>query len=76
VACDTGGVSEVMGTCGILIPQDDPAALADAVVGLLNDAELWDRLAFCGKARAKDEFGVVRMRDELHAVYEEAAQRA
>lgn len=76
VAFDTGGVSEVMGSCGILIQQGDPAALADAVVALLNDGERWDRLASCGKARAKGEFGVARMRDELHAVYEEASQRA
>lgn len=75
VACDTGGVSEVLGPCGILIPQGDPAALAKAVSALLDDLQVWERLASCGKARAKERFGVARMRDELHAIYEEASQR-
>lgn len=46
VATDVGGVSDVVrdGRTGLLVPPEDPAALAAAIVRVLEDDELADRL--------------------------------
>ena len=46
VALDVGGTSEVVrdGETGLLVPEEDPAALTSALVKLVNDAALRRRL--------------------------------
>lgn len=50
VATDVGGIPEVVGPGGVLVPPEDPRALADALRGLWADAGL--REALGAKARA------------------------
>ena len=45
VGCDAGAVREVVGDAGLLVPPDDPAALAAALRPLLASAEARERLA-------------------------------
>lgn len=45
VGCDAGAVREVVGDAGILVPPDDPAALAAALRPLISDAAARERLA-------------------------------
>jgi glycosyltransferase involved in cell wall biosynthesis len=53
VATDVGGVRELTGTdAAILVPAGDPAALADAVLRVLDDAELAATLGKAAAARA------------------------
>lgn len=52
VATATGGIPEVVGDAGVLVPPDDPAALASALSVLLADSEQRARLAALGPARA------------------------
>jgi starch synthase len=57
------------GDTGILVPPDDPAALAEAVVALLDDPAQAAALGEAGLARARSEFSVARMAERTAAIY-------
>jgi len=55
VGTDMGGAAEVVnGLCGVLVPPDDPAALADALARLIDDPAARARLGAEGPARATE----------------------
>jgi glycosyltransferase involved in cell wall biosynthesis len=60
----------VDGETGVLVPPDDPAALADAIVRALEQRE---RLGAAGLERARREFSVGRMAERHLALYESLA---
>jgi glycosyltransferase involved in cell wall biosynthesis len=51
VATDVGGVTEALGDSGLLVPPEDPAALAAALRSWLGDAELRARLRRAARER-------------------------
>jgi glycosyltransferase involved in cell wall biosynthesis len=64
VASDVGGVRDLTGDeAAVLIPPDDPEALAQAVLAVLDDAEAAGRLAMAASARA------VKLPTEAEATY-------
>jgi glycosyltransferase involved in cell wall biosynthesis len=70
VASRTGGLEEVVGDSGILVPPGDAAALAAAIAELHDDRPRRERLAAGGRGRARTAFTVERMARETRAVYE------
>jgi len=59
LATTGGALPEVVGTTGttgVLVPPSDPAALADALLRLLDDEMLRARLGAAGRARVLDRF--------------------
>lgn len=70
-ATRAGGIPEVIidGECGVLADVGNPVALGDAIVRLIRDDMLRDRVRANAKARA-NEFSVERMTDRTIAVYE------
>lgn len=52
VATDVGGVRDLTGDAAVLVPPGDPAALAAAVLSVLDDPGLAARLAAAARARA------------------------
>jgi glycosyltransferase involved in cell wall biosynthesis len=70
VASRTGGLEEVVGDSGILVPPGDAAALAAAIVELHDDRARRERLTAGGRERARSAFTVERMARETGAVYE------
>jgi glycosyltransferase involved in cell wall biosynthesis len=58
---------------GLLVPPDDPEALASAAAELLVEPERAKRLGEAGLRRARAEFSVARMADATLAVYERAS---
>lgn len=75
VATAVDGIPEALwhGAKGVLVPPSDPAALADALVDLLNDEP--KRLALAAAAGADtDDITVARMSRDTVAVYEEVAR--
>ena len=61
VATRVGGVPEVVGDAGILVPSRHPAALAEACAFLLGNADERQRLARDGRARVEEHFSLERM---------------
>jgi len=71
VATDVGGNRELVrdGETGLLIPSDDPAALASALARLLDDRELAARLADEGARFVRENLSVERMVVETESLY-------
>jgi colanic acid/amylovoran biosynthesis glycosyltransferase len=69
VSTDVTGVPEILTheRDGLIVPQNDPAALAAALTRLLNDAELRARFARAGRARVERDFDVRQNVATLHA---------
>ncbi len=77
VATDVGGVAEVLdGGCGAIVPPDDPAAIAAAVLKLLSFPDEARRMAEAGRKRAKEAFSVERMVRETMDIYREVLEEA
>ncbi len=77
VSTRVGGIGEIFGPeAGRLIPADDVAALAHAILGALDDPAQLHVLAQALNARVREEFTVDKMVDSGLAAYREAlAQR-
>jgi glycosyltransferase involved in cell wall biosynthesis len=77
VATAVGGVADVMtdGATGVIVPPEDPEALAHAIGDLLADPERAARLGRAAHAHIRTRFGVAAHLDRLLAVYDELLQR-
>ncbi len=76
VASDVAGHREVVvpETTGLLVPPDDPAALASAIARLVADPALGRRMGDAGRARVVDNFDIGPMVNALSAVYRAVAE--
>jgi glycosyltransferase involved in cell wall biosynthesis len=73
VASAVGGIPEMIqdGVTGLLVPPDDPIALAAAVIRVLQDAELARRVGHAGQALVRERFDVREMLDRVATLYED-----
>jgi glycosyltransferase involved in cell wall biosynthesis len=73
VASQVGGLPEVVidGQTGLLVPPEDPLALASAMGRLLDDAELRRRLAEAGRRRAQELFSWDAVARRVETLYGE-----
>lgn len=73
VATDVCGIREVIedGMTGLLVPQRDPAALADAVRRMLSDREAAQRMAEAGRERVLKMFDSAKNIQQLAELYAE-----
>jgi L-malate glycosyltransferase len=71
VATTVGGNAEVIenGKSGLLVPPNDPQALAQAICAILQDRELAQRLGRAAKRRVTDLFSRERMVRETQDLY-------
>ena len=78
VASEAGGIPEVVenGLTGWLVPPRDHAAMANAIVGLLNDAALRRQMGEAGRLSARERFSVERMVLDTLRVYQRVALQA
>jgi glycosyltransferase involved in cell wall biosynthesis len=74
VASDTGGLREVVGTAGMLVPPGDPSALADVVRTLMRDGSWRGDLSRRGRDRAR-AFGIDATVRRLEASYRRVLER-
>jgi glycosyltransferase involved in cell wall biosynthesis len=74
VAARAGSAPELIadGMTGLLVPPDDPAALAHALNTMLADPRRRSMYGSIGLGRARTEFSVDRMAQRTLAVYESA----
>jgi glycosyltransferase involved in cell wall biosynthesis len=75
VAAAAGAVPEVAGDAALLVPPEDPAALAEALGRALSDGALRARLAEAGRRRAA-EFPWDRAAEAILAVWREVVESA
>jgi len=77
VASDAGGLAEIVedGRTGRLVRRGDPAALAEALLDVLSDRALAERMGRAGRARGLAHFDEERCVDRFVEIYEELAAR-
>ena len=74
IGTEVGAVPEIIrhDLEGLLIPPDDPAALAEGIVRLLDDPVTAQRFGRQAQTRVSEAFSLTRMAAEVEAVYAEA----
>jgi glycosyltransferase involved in cell wall biosynthesis len=73
VATRVGGLPDVVGDAGLLVPPDDPAAFAEAIAALLSDPARAVALGAAGRARALARFPLRRSVDAYETLYRQLA---
>jgi glycosyltransferase involved in cell wall biosynthesis len=73
VATEVGGIGEALvdGESGMLVPKGDPDALAQALVGLLDDPRRRAQMGALARRRVDSHFTLNVMIDRLVGVYDE-----
>lgn len=76
VANCSGGISEavVSGKTGILVPEGEVSSLAKAILTVLQDSVLRDRLARAGRAHIKAHFDLKKNTAQLEQLYQRTVQ--
>jgi len=71
VATAVDGIPDAVvdGTTGVLVPPEDPVALAEAISALLRDPSKRTEMGRRARARALDRFGVARMARSYEELY-------
>jgi glycosyltransferase involved in cell wall biosynthesis len=75
VATSIEGLGEVLGDCAVLVPPDDPEALAAGIVRAASDEQLRAELSVRGRKRAERLFTAERMAEETLAAYRSVADK-
>ena len=76
IATRVGGIPEVVldGETGLLVPPRDPQALAAAIVRLVKDRGLREKMGAAGLARVQSAFSAEQMVKNTLRVYQRVAQ--
>ena len=76
ISTDVGGIAEWIGNGlnGLLVPAENPAALADAIARCGQDRELRDRLGAAARRTYERHFTLNRFTKDFIAVIEQARQ--
>lgn len=71
VATRVGGTTEMIedGVSGVLVPPQDPQALAEAILRLLRDPQLARRLARAGQEQVRKRYSFDRLLLQLQEIY-------
>ena len=76
VATDVGGVRELMGNAGELVPADDAHALGGALTRLITEPRLRTDLATAAGERAAERFDAGVLARTWHATYASLVARS
>ncbi len=71
VVTDVGGNREAVidGACGIVVPAHDPSALSKAILRLILDAQMRERMAKAGRKRVAERFSLDACINQYAALY-------
>lgn len=71
IGADVGGVSEVIkdGVNGYLVEPDNPHALAEAIIKILNDREAARSMGMAGRKIVEKDYTVEKMCERMYALY-------
>jgi colanic acid/amylovoran biosynthesis glycosyltransferase len=73
VSTRSGGIPEAVkhGETGLLVTERDPRALAEAILKLMQDEDLWQRYSRAGRTRVVDQFNLLRQTGRLETVFDQ-----
>jgi glycosyltransferase involved in cell wall biosynthesis len=76
IASDVPGCRDVVrsGETGLLVPQDDPVALSNAMAELINDPGARTRMGAAARKRAEQTFGSTIVAEQAVQIYREQAR--
>ncbi len=68
----SGGIPEAVihGETGLLVTERDPQALAEAILQLMEDEELWRRYSLAGRKNVVSHFNLAQQTGRLESVFE------
>ena len=71
IATRHGGIPELVedGVSGFLVPERDPAAIAEKVRTLVQNPEIWPAMGLVGRTRVEQDFDLNRLNDDLVEIY-------
>jgi glycosyltransferase involved in cell wall biosynthesis len=72
VGFDSGGLSEVIeqGVTGLLVPPESVEGLGQAIVIMIDDTEMRQRMGSAARERMQNDFSIVTMADQHVLLYE------
>lgn len=73
IGSNTGGITDIIedGVNGLLVPEGDPQALADAIIRILENPDLAERFRKAGLETVRDRFSWDVITDQFVEVYQE-----
>jgi len=72
IAASVGGLPEILGDAGVLVPSGEVEPLRAAIVELARDRPRIEALGAAGRKRALAEFSETRCIDRTEALYRKA----
>ncbi len=71
VSTRSGGIPEAVedGRTGLLVAEDDRPALAESIIKLMRDEELWQRFSLAGRMRVLESFNLARQTQRLEDIF-------
>lgn len=69
IGSSCGAIPEVIGDAGIVVSENDPAALAAQLKRIINDQELRESLAKAARARVEEHYTWEQVAEKIHSVY-------
>ncbi|MFK8258258.1 glycosyltransferase [Erwinia sp. AnSW2-5] len=76
IGTDSGGVKDVIGPCGMLVPIKNPVALAEAIAHYLQlPLSERDALGYAGRKRIENKFSIELIVDQWIDIYLELIER-
>ena len=69
IGSDSGGIPEVVGDGGLIVPERNPGALAQALTRLRNNPALVAELGKRGRAQVRDRYTWRRIAEQMRDVY-------
>jgi glycosyltransferase involved in cell wall biosynthesis len=69
IGSDSGAIPDVVGAGGLVVPEQNPAALAQAIEKLAGDENLRRAMGEVGRAQAEEKYTWERVAQQMHAIY-------
>ncbi len=69
IGSDSGGIPEIVGEGGIIVPEGNSTALAGAIQHLHNDPDLAARLGRRGREQVEAHYTWQRVAEQMHDIY-------
>lgn len=69
IGSDSGGIPEVVGEGGIIVPEQDPTRLAEALTNLFLNPDLARSLGQRGRRQVEDRYTWERLAEQMRDIY-------